>query len=235
MRLGLLGFPITHSLSPALYKKFLGDELNSYEMLNIQNIQDIPTLKELSNHLDGLNITSPYKTHFMKEVIIDSSLVKQIGAINTIAFTSSGPVATNTDVLAVSEILSNYQKRYGKLHLLLLGNGVMARVTKLVADELNIPLRQFSRKLNPDLVNLDLRPFKIDSAQTIIINACSRDFIFKGKTLGSEIFWDYNYAFLPHQNSLPSLVKSYEDGQELLELQAKAAISFWKALNPKLK
>jgi hypothetical protein len=93
---------------------------------------------------------------------------------------------------------------------------------------LNIPLAQFSRKNHHNLANLDLTTLSLEGIQLLIINSCSRDYVFKGRTTGDEIFWDYNYSFIPHQNSLPSLVKLYQDGQDMLELQAKAAIKFWK-------
>jgi hypothetical protein len=132
------------------------------------------------------------------------------------------------------EILKNYRAKYGELQILLLGDGVMATVTKLVAKDLKIPLLQFSRKLHGDLSALDLTEYQ-DKTQPLIINSCSRDFVFNGKVSGREIFWDYNYSFLPHQNTLPSRVLVYQDGQEMLELQAKAAIYFWREVNPKLK
>lgn len=227
MKLGLLGYPIGHSKSPDLYQKFLGEHLKSYSLFSYKSSSDIPPLIFFKKKLDGLNITSPYKKHFIHEVAIPSSLVQQIGAINTLAFKGEECFGTNTDLLAIEEILKNYQVQLGKLNLLLLGSGVMAEVTKVVAKDLKIPVSQFSRKTNPDFSYLDLRPFGQQNYQTIIINSCSRDYIFQGEVLGSEIFWDYNYSFLPHQKTLPSRLE-YVDGSEMLERQALAAIKFWE-------
>lgn len=227
MKLGLLGYPIAHSLSPKLYKDLLGPQLTSYELFAYPSSKDIPDISFFSGYLDGLNITSPYKSHFLSSVEIDSEIVRQLGAINTISFKTPVPLATNTDMIAVEEILTNFQKHHSRLNILMLGDGAMARLTTLVAKSKHIPLKQFSRKANLNFAKLDLGQFQEDGVQNIIINACSRDFVFSGKVSGEEIFWDYNYSFLPHQNSLPSLVKSYIDGQEMLLLQAKAAINFW--------
>jgi shikimate dehydrogenase len=111
----------------------------------------------------------------------------------------------------------------------------MAKMTMLVASQLGMSLVQLSRRSNPDLASLDLIPFRKISHQNIVINACSRDFVFAGNLGSDDIFWDYNYSFLPHQNTLPSRVKLYQDGQEMLELQAKAAIQFWNQTTSKLK
>ncbi|MFP5385488.1 MAG: hypothetical protein ACLGHN_05375 [Bacteriovoracia bacterium] len=229
MKLGLLGYPIEHSLSPELYKNFLGSQLESYELFSFKEDKDIPTLEYFSGKLDGLNITSPYKRHFLNEVIIPSPQVQQLGAINTLAFSNNGTFATNTDMLAVVEILKNYCEKYGSLQIFLLGDGVMAALTKIIALDLNIPIRQFSRKNSPDFFNLDFRYYEDPNAQSLIINACSRDFVFNGMLTGKEIFWDFNYSFAPHESLLPDKLFSYQDGREMLELQAKAAIKFWES------
>lgn len=227
MKLALLGYHISHSLSPQIYKELLGNGI-SYELLDIADKNKIPSLTELSQKFDGINVTAPYKEFFFEEVIVEDPLVKKLKAINTIAFREGRAVATNTDLIAVRMILEDFSKQFPHLNMVLLGNGVMARLTLLVAEELQIPCRQIARSLGDEIEYLDLRPFENEHFQTIIVNSCSRDFSFKGILSPSFIFWDYNYKFLPHESTLPSLVKSYIDGQEMLVLQAKAAIKFWK-------
>jgi shikimate dehydrogenase len=229
MKLGLLGFPIGHSLSPVLYEKLLGPILESYKLFSFEDKTLIPDIKFFASELDGLNITSPYKTHFINDVEIPSSLVKELGAINTIAFKDGAAWGTNTDLLAIVEILKNYLHKYQQLKIILLGDGVMAKVTKIVTQDLNIPVQQFSRKMNSDFLSLDLTALHDDQYQTIVINSCSRDFVFQGTTTGKEIFWDYNYSHRPHLDSIPSKVLLYQDGQEMLELQAREAIKFWES------
>ena len=235
MRLGLLGYPITHSLSPKLYREILGNKLTSYELFSCESKEQIPSLSTLATKLDGLNITSPYKTHFMNEIKIASPLVKQIGAVNTLSFAPDGVWGTNTDVIAVQDILTKYQEEWGQLHLLILGSGVMAKMTELVADDKSISWQEFSRQSQGNISQIDLRPHLKKNIQNIVINACSREFVFRGELTQDEVFWDYNYSFLPHQNTLPSRVKAYHDGQEMLSLQAKAAVKFWSQTNSKLK
>ena len=236
MKLALIGYPIDHSLSPALYKEFLKDKLESYDLLSYQNPRDLPHVRELAKKYDGINITTPYKKHFLNQVEIPSELVRELGAINTISFTESGVLATNTDALAVEDILKNYLAQFSRLHLLILGKGVMPRITQLTCERLGLSYEILSRsQALPDLTRLDLTNYRKADAQNIVINACSRSFVFAGTIHPDEIFWDYNYSFGPHSSTLPSQVKSYVDGQELLRLQALAAIAFWAKTNPKLK
>lgn len=227
MRLALLGFPIAHSLSPALYKELLGDKLISYDLIEVEDPEEVPGLRELSQTYNGLSITSPHKKLFFHDVVIKSPIVKELRAINTIAFRKSGLFGTNTDVTAVEQILSRMTSQLKGLNLIILGDGVMSKVTVMVAKSLGVPVKQFSRKNGDDLANLDLS--NKHENQTVVINSCSRDFIFKGRLHPEMIFWDYNYAFVPHQSLIPSQVKTYIDGQEMLRLQAIAAIDFWSA------
>lgn len=232
MNLALLGYPIQHSLSPKLYQEFLGNSLKRYDLLEIESPANIPSLAELAQRYNGLNITSPHKKHFFHQVQIANDVVRKIGALNTLSFSSDGKVhGTNTDVLAVESLLKEYWQQYPDLYLIILGNGVMAKMTLMLAQQVAIPSSQLFRSSEFDLAKVDLNT-QMKSGQMMVINACSRDFIFQGKIPSSAIFWDYNYAYIPHQNSLPSLVKSYIDGEEMLKRQALSAIEFWKETQP---
>jgi shikimate dehydrogenase len=192
-------------------------------------------LATLHDRLDGLSITSPYKRHFIGQIEVPDSMVAKLASVNTLSFLPDRVLGTNTDLVAVVEILKNYQASYPRLALILLGDGAMAKVTETVAFALRLPLQKFSRRTHPNLAFIDLRPCAVPGYQTIIINSCARDFVFLGQFNGDEIFWDYNYAFPAHSNTLPDQLSAYHDGQELLELQARAAIAFWRKHNPKLK
>jgi len=61
----------------------------------------------------------------------------------------------------------------------------------------------------------------------LFINSCSRSFVFNGVLDKSFLFWDYNYNFEPHLESLPARCHRYDDGLELLKHQAIEALRFW--------
>jgi shikimate dehydrogenase len=227
MRLALIGRSISHSRSPAIYRKWLGSTL-VYDLLDFPTPHDLPSLEYLSQNYDGINITSPYKEYFFQNVLIEDEAIKNLGAINTLAFNSRGVLGTNTDLLAVRYLMAKLKLQFPKLNILLLAGGAMARVTIQVCKELDLSLIQLTRKNTSDFDQIDLSAFHIKEHQTLIINACSRDYVFRGNLIGDEIFWDYNYSFMPHQNSLPFRVKEYQDGQELLMLQAEYALQFWE-------
>lgn len=228
MKFALIGRSISHSLSPMLYKKIIGPHVQ-YDLLDYAEDSQLPQLSELAKKYTGVNITTPYKLHYINEVMITDPVVKELGSINTISFTDNGVLATNTDLVAVRQILKGLKEKYKDAHFILLGSGVMAKLTVLAFKEQALNFVQLSRKTNPDLSKMDLTAFEKSNVQNIVINACSRSFVFEGKQSDKNIFWDYNYSFIPHQNTLPFRVKEYHDGQEMLFLQAQAAWKFWSA------
>jgi shikimate dehydrogenase len=233
MKLALLGHPVSHSLSPKLYKEMLGPALETYELIDAPSSIDVPSLESLATRFHGLNITSPYKKHFLEQITVIPEMVKALKSVNTLSFTSDGVLGTNTDSLAVRRILTEYKEQYGDIDLVILGSGSMAHMTELIAQELKVPYQSYARRSHGDISKLDLSSLKEES-QTIVINSCSRDFVFEGILHRNHIFWDYNYSFAPHEDRIPALVKTYQDGQRMLRLQAEEAIRFWKETNPKL-
>lgn len=235
MKLALIGRSVNHSMSPKLYAEMLGPSLESYDLLDISNEQDLPELADLTQKYDGINITSPYKSSYASQIVWERPELKSLGGVNTLTLGQKEVVGTNTDFYAVQIILQRYLNQFADLSLLILGSGVMARLTQLVAHELGIKFKVYSRGQKDDMSCLDLQKDFRSHQQVVVVNACSRQFIFQGSLHPEFIFWDFNYNFIPHQNTLPSQVKTYVDGQEMLRIQASEAIKFWKRTNPKLK
>lgn len=102
LRLGLIGDNISRSKAPLLHQlagKLMG--------LDVRYDRLIP--KDLGRDFDGvfedcgkegyrgINVTYPYKERVVPKVRIDDSLVRALGAINTVVFASDGPTGHNTD------------------------------------------------------------------------------------------------------------------------------------------
>src|SRR5690625_1384000 len=123
MKLGLIGYPIQHSLSPWIHNQFLkksnlDGQYLIYEINTSKNFNE--ELKKLKDEkLTGFNVTAPYK-----EIIIDyldelDESVKQIGAVNTVLHKDGKWIGYNTDGLGYvkalaakfPEIMKNKNKR----------------------------------------------------------------------------------------------------------------------------
>ncbi|MBT7608517.1 MAG: hypothetical protein HN576_02095 [Bacteriovoracaceae bacterium] len=222
--LSLLGKDISHSKSHELYEKILKQRI-SYTKYDVEEVENIPTLDEIFLHSDGLSITSPYKKHFLGEVIIQAE-IKKLNAINCIRKKKNSYEGTNTDYLALKDIFVNYQNTYSKIKCEVLGDGSMSQVTQVLLLELKIPFTVTSRKI---IDNLNTRKLSyIDkSTQYIVVNSCSRAFEFSGEYDTGIIFLDYNYDFVSHKQHFKSLGERYVDGIGLLKSQAEYALDYW--------
>lgn len=233
IKLALIGKDIQHSKSPEIYKKLLDNNIQ-YDLLDFNNPSMIPTALELLQVYDGVSITSPYKKHFLAQVRL-SDQAKELGAINCLRKDSQGLAGENTDFTAIMEILGKIKKDHHNLNAIILGDGVMSNVAKIALQKHQVEYKVFSRKITDDLDHLNLAQVFNEQfqncAQEIVINTCSRDFVFKGELKVDSLFWDFNYNFIPHMHSLPSKTKQYFDGMEMLELQALHALAFW-SINP---
>lgn len=228
MKFALIGKNIQHSKSPELYQQIIGENVQ-YDLIDIEARSKLPSIQELKEKYRGVNITSPYKIHYLKDVIFESPFEYK-DSINAICFYENKIVGTNTDAVAIELELMGIKKSFSDLYFVILGDGVMSKLTEKILSEKKMKYTVLSRKKTPNFGNLDLVKYADKAAQVVIINTCSRDYVFSGLLHSSFFFWDYNYSFIPHQNTLPSQVKFYHDGQRMLELQAIAAAKFWKAI-----
>jgi shikimate dehydrogenase len=228
MKFALIGKNIKHSRSPEMYEQITGQALD-YEILDIESEDKLPSIEELKSKYRGINITSPYKTHYLKDVVFESPYEYK-DAINAICFYPNKIVGTNTDAVAIDLEIMGLKKSFPDLFFVILGDGVMSKLTTSILDQKKMKYEVLSRKKNGDLSHMNLSDYVKKIDQVVVINTCSRDFVFSGVLHSSFIFWDYNYSFIPHQNTLPSQVKYYHDGQRMLELQAIAAAKFWKII-----
>lgn len=223
MKLALVGKNISHSLSPLVYEDLLGKKVE-YTLLDYQNEAEIPKLSELFQkyNLNGLSITSPYKRHFLEQIQGSHNLL----AINTISKKGEHFYGHNTDLIAFKKQHQEFKKSHSNIKYIILGDGVMAQIIINFLKEAKVHFEQYSRKLNHDFYNTHFKEDK-QFTQTIIVNCCSRDYVFKNIVDAKIIFWDLNYNHIQHQKSLSKKVELYLDGQNFLKDQAIAAIDIW--------
>jgi len=229
-KLALIGKNIQHSKSPDIYRKILGTSIQ-YDLLDFENVKDIPNALDLLAIYDGISITSPYKKHFLPQVKLTNQ-AEALGAINCLKSSSGIIYGENTDFLAIQKILFEMIKKYNHLNIIILGDGVMSDVTRQALVNFDtILFKVVSRKTFDHFDWLNLSDiFKVNFSnrnQNLVINTCSRDFIFKGEIDQETIFWDYNYNFGHHLPFVSSKVNQFIDGMPMLELQARYALSFW--------
>lgn len=233
IKLGLLGRNISHSRSKEIYENILRTEVDYY-LFDFQVESEIPDLASLFKGLDGLSITTPYKKTFIGQKSTELKF-KSYPAVNCVHQNqvTRGFELYNTDYLAVIKILKKFESEFGKrLQFVILGDGNMAHITSIALKDLGHDFQMISRsKLKADLNSLDyFSLFSRDPDQKVLINCCSREFIFKAAIPNDLVFWDHNYSLQPHEQELAKTC-DYRDGLELLKLQAYEALKLWGFLS----
>ncbi len=116
--LGLIGFPLEHSVSPCLHKANLNvlglaGEYRLYEVPAMPNGKEriVDLLNRLRNEeIAGLNVTIPHKKTVIPFLDNLTSTARDIGAVNTICLSDGNLVGDNTDAPGFSLDLENVMK-----------------------------------------------------------------------------------------------------------------------------
>ncbi len=103
MKFGLIGHPIAHSLSPALFKAGY-DGKYPYELIETGDFED--AYRRFLDSYEGINVTAPFKELAYAKADILSEECKVIKATNLLVKTPEGIKAYNSDYLGVRRWLS---------------------------------------------------------------------------------------------------------------------------------
>ena len=104
MKFGLIGHPIAHSLSPALFKAGY-DSRYPYQLIEGADFED--SYRRFLEGYDGINVTAPFKEPAFAKADILSPECEAIGATNLLVKTPDGIKAYNSDYLGVRMWLSD--------------------------------------------------------------------------------------------------------------------------------
>jgi 3-dehydroquinate dehydratase/shikimate dehydrogenase len=99
---GLLGHPLTHSLSPVMLNAaFRRESVNGvYLPLPTRNLDDV--LRNVERiPLHGFSVTQPYKSAILARLAGVDALARKVGAVNTVVRTNGKLYGFNTDVAGI--------------------------------------------------------------------------------------------------------------------------------------
>jgi shikimate dehydrogenase len=146
MKLGLIGYPVSHSLSPKIQNAALrACSLDGEYLLYPIAPDDMQTLKALldrvrSGEITGLNVTIPHKQNVIPFMDDLTPTAKAIGAVNIIYMRENKLIGDNTDAPGflsdLHKFLNTATRSQGNSIALILGAGGSARavVYALVND-----------------------------------------------------------------------------------------------------
>jgi shikimate dehydrogenase len=171
-RYGLVGKDIAYSFSRSYFtNKFRTEILKDYEYENfdLETIEAFPLLLESHKNLCGLNVTIPYKEAIMPYLDEIEPQAAEIGAVNTIQFTSRGLIGHNTDVYGFRESISAMLKPEDR-HALILGTGGASKAIAFVLGQLGIEFRFVSRTPTDNQLGYKDLGKELMAEYTLIVN-----------------------------------------------------------------
>lgn len=94
-RFGLIGDPIAHSLSPALFRAGYGTREYTYDLIEGADFET--SYRRFLDGYQGINVTAPFKELAFAKADIRSPECRKIGATNLLVKTPEGIKAYNSD------------------------------------------------------------------------------------------------------------------------------------------
>ena len=154
-RFGLIGHPIAHSLSPALFKAGY-DGRYPYELIETEDFEE--AYARFLEGYDGINVTAPFKELAFAKAEILTDECKSIRATNLLVKTPEGIKAYNSDYLGVrmwlkevAECPENTVSNICKgLSVLIVGLGGAGKAAVAAAESLGMDVIRMNRTVRDD-------------------------------------------------------------------------------------
>ena len=250
-RFGLIGHPIEHSLSPALFSAGYYGRY-PYELIQTPDFEE--AYARFLEDYDGINVTAPFKERAIKKADILSEECQKIGATNLLIKTPEGIKAHNSDYLGVRlwidkiSRLASLARNDSKNTILIVGTGGAGKAAAEAARSLGCEVTLMNRTQYTD----DIRPLSefreaFKTADIIIYNLpvalpelehLGHDDFIEGKR---KYILEANYRNPSFDNNLIQKLKGihpefeYTGGQTWLLLQALTGYEIFTGEKPDLE
>lgn len=139
--LGVIGYPVKHSMSPIMHNAAIATLGLDYVYLPFPIAPDqLETAIDGFAALDlkGFNITIPHKQTIMPLLANIADVAQAIGAVNTVWW-NDGWCGTNTDAAGFLAPLQTLERDWSQCPALILGNGGAARAVVAACHQLGCP------------------------------------------------------------------------------------------------
>ena len=166
MKFGLIGHPIEHSLSPALFKAGY-DGMYPYDLIITEDFEE--AYKRFLEGYDGINVTAPFKELALRKADIISEECRLVGATNLLIKTPEGIAAYNSDFRGLVTMFRCLKG--GEKTVLIVGAGGAGKAAKAAAEALGYETTVINRtQYNPEIKPLSAFREEFSKADIVIYN-----------------------------------------------------------------
>ena len=144
MKYGLIGHPISHSKSPALFRAAYPDAPEmTYDLIEEADFEQ--AYRRFLNEYDAVNVTAPFKGDAFKKVDVADTIARELYAVNILKKKDGKVYGYNSDFWALQELLKPYADPRQHPHVLVIGCGGAAKAAALAALKLRMAVRVANR------------------------------------------------------------------------------------------
>lgn len=253
---GVLGDPVAHSLSPVMHTAAFAslgmDALYLAFRVSREQLGDA-IRGAASLGFGGLNLTIPLKEAALHYVEADQ-LAKQIGAVNTVAFTTGQPEGYNTDGLGSLQVLREVAGDLAGTTVLILGAGGAAKAIAfyLDAEGLSVTIADRTRARAEELAHRLTNAVAIGLGSELATKLAAADILINATSVGMHPRVDetlvtaelmrpdlvvFDIVYNPLETKLlqeahRAGVKTCITGVKMLVYQGAAAFKLWTTREP---
>ena len=236
---GLFGFPLSHSFSVKYFsEKFANEGIIDCVYYNypIESIEELPAIIQ-ADHLQGFNITIPYKESVIEYLHEIDETADAVGAVNCVKIVNDRLIGYNTDVYGFTESLKQFIGDR-KLNALILGSGGSSKAVAYSLHTLDIPFKFVSRRKKADWLTYNELTAEVMAAHLLIVNTTPLGMFPNAKhsplvpysmLTSSHFLFDliYNPAETEFLYQGKRQGASIRNGLEMLHIQAERNWAIW--------
>ncbi len=228
---GLIGCPLSHSFSERYFaEKFYTSSIDAtyrnFELYDLDALADIIQL----HHLDGFNVTIPYKEKVIPYLNELDEAAKEIGAVNCVKVQQEKLIGYNTDIIGFEKSLRGFIDSL-EIKALVFGSGGASKAIRYVLNKMQIPFLMVSRNDILDSITYADLTEAILSEYTLLVNTTPVGMfpdVLKKIPLPYHLINESHYAFdLIYNPEKTAFLKRCEEqgaqirnGFEMLTIQA---------------
>lgn len=183
--LGVIGYPIEHSLSPVMHNAAIAQLGIDYVYLPFPiKPEDLHTAIQgfAAIGVVGFSVTIPHKQAILRFLSAVEPIAQAVGAVNTVIKKNNSWIGTNTDIEGFLAPLQAHQQNWSQKIAVILGNGgaaraVVAGCAKLGCAEIHVVgrnvqrLRDFSQSWENSPLQVNLNVHRWDELPELIPQA----------------------------------------------------------------
>ncbi|MEH1841944.1 MAG: shikimate dehydrogenase [Nostoc sp.] len=184
--LGVIGYPVEHSLSPVMHNAVIAHLGLDYVYLPFpiapQNLE-VAIAGFAAIDVVGFNVTIPHKQAIMPLLSEITPIAQTIGAVNTVSRQNNQWVGTNTDIEGfIAPLQTTYKQDWSQKVAVILGNGGAARAVIAGCQQLGFAkihvvgrnvqrLQEFGNSWNNSFISENLQVHQWEELPKLILEA----------------------------------------------------------------